>query len=62
MINYARRLFTSIATSNLHNIYAPAIANRIFLFFLFQYANIRIGPVVKRDVMKASTMLVHDSQ
>lgn len=28
----------------------------------FQYANIRIGPVVKRDVMKASTMLEHDSQ
>lgn len=27
-----------------------------------QYANIRIGPVVKRDVMKASTMLEHDSQ
>lgn len=26
------------------------------------YANIRIGPVVKRDVMKASTMLEHDSQ
>uniref|UniRef100_A0A6M2DTD6 Eukaryotic translation initiation factor 5B n=1 Tax=Xenopsylla cheopis TaxID=163159 RepID=A0A6M2DTD6_XENCH len=26
------------------------------------YAGIRIGPVVKRDVMKASTMLEHDSQ
>lgn len=26
------------------------------------YANIRIGPVVKKDVMKASTMLEHDSQ
>ncbi|XP_031631192.1 eukaryotic translation initiation factor 5B [Contarinia nasturtii] len=25
------------------------------------YSNIRIGPVVKRDVMKASTMLVHDA-
>ncbi|XP_039280298.1 eukaryotic translation initiation factor 5B [Nilaparvata lugens] len=26
------------------------------------YSNIRIGPVVKKDVMKASTMLEHDSQ
>lgn len=26
------------------------------------YANIRIGPVVKKDVMKASIMLEHDSQ
>ncbi|XP_073998349.1 eukaryotic translation initiation factor 5B isoform X2 [Rhodnius prolixus] len=26
------------------------------------YANIRIGPVVKKDVVKASTMLEHDSQ
>uniref|UniRef100_A0A6B2EIU5 Eukaryotic translation initiation factor 5B n=1 Tax=Phlebotomus kandelakii TaxID=1109342 RepID=A0A6B2EIU5_9DIPT len=26
------------------------------------YSGIRIGPVVKRDVMKASTMLEHDSQ
>ncbi|GLG97214.1 Translation factor GUF1 homolog, mitochondrial [Gryllus bimaculatus] len=26
------------------------------------YANIRIGPVVKKDVMKASTMLEHESQ
>jgi hypothetical protein len=29
---------------------------------LFQYSNIRIGPVVKKDVMKASTMLEHESQ
>ena len=27
-----------------------------------QYSAIRIGPVVKRDVMKASAMLEHDSQ
>ncbi|ODM99391.1 Eukaryotic translation initiation factor 5B [Orchesella cincta] len=26
------------------------------------YSGIRIGPVVKRDVMKASVMLEHDSQ
>nr|CAD7256844.1 unnamed protein product [Timema shepardi] len=26
------------------------------------YSNIRIGPVVKKDVMKASTMLEHESQ
>lgn len=31
-------------------------------FFLLQYAGIRIGPVVKKDVMKASIMLEHDSQ
>ena len=29
---------------------------------LSQYANIRIGPVVKKDVMKASTMLEHNAQ
>uniref|UniRef100_A0A1B0BIK7 Uncharacterized protein n=1 Tax=Glossina palpalis gambiensis TaxID=67801 RepID=A0A1B0BIK7_9MUSC len=28
----------------------------------FQYSSIRIGPVVKRDVMKASTMLEHEPQ
>ncbi|KAK0079716.1 hypothetical protein PV326_008583 [Microctonus aethiopoides] len=28
----------------------------------FRYAGIRIGPVVKKDVMKASIMLEHDSQ
>lgn len=28
----------------------------------FQYSAIRIGPVVKRDVMKASAMLEHESQ
>lgn len=28
----------------------------------FQYAGIRIGPVVKRDVMKASIMLEHQSE
>lgn len=33
----------------------------LFIFFL-QYSAIRIGPVVKRDVMKASAMLEHDSQ
>lgn len=32
------------------------------LFLLLQYAGIRIGPVVKKDVMKASIMLEHDSQ
>ena len=26
------------------------------------YSNIRIGPVVKKDVMKASIMLEHDAQ
>lgn len=30
--------------------------------FLLQYSGIRIGPVVKKDVMKASIMLEHDSQ
>ncbi|KAF7406338.1 hypothetical protein HZH68_005707 [Vespula germanica] len=29
---------------------------------LIQYSGIRIGPVVKKDVMKASIMLEHDSQ
>lgn len=29
---------------------------------LFQYAGINIGPVHKKDVMKASTMLEHDLQ
>ncbi|KAL1115954.1 hypothetical protein AAG570_005449 [Ranatra chinensis] len=29
---------------------------------MFQYSGLRIGPVVKKDVMKASTMLEHDSQ
>lgn len=33
-----------------------------FRFFCAQYAGIRIGPVVKKDVMKASIMLEHDSQ
>jgi hypothetical protein len=28
----------------------------------FQYAGIRIGPVVRRDVMKASIMLEHKSE
>lgn len=37
------------------------LTERIF-FFLLQYAGIRIGPVVKKDVMKASIMLEHDSQ
>jgi len=32
-----------------------------FIYF-FQYSAIRIGPVVKRDVMKASTMLEHEAQ
>lgn len=31
-------------------------------FNSLQYAGIRIGPVVKRDVMKASTMLEHDKK
>lgn len=30
--------------------------------FSLQYAGIRIGPVVKRDVMKASIMLEHQSE
>lgn len=34
----------------------------IYLFYLFQYAGINIGPVHKKDVMKASTMLEHDPQ
>lgn len=29
---------------------------------ILQYAGINIGPVHKRDVMKASVMLEHDSQ
>ena len=29
---------------------------------LLQYCGINIGPVHKKDVMKASTMLEHDSQ
>lgn len=34
----------------------------IGFFFCSQYSGIRIGPVVKKDVMKASIMLEHDSQ
>ena len=30
--------------------------------FVFQYCGVNIGPVHKRDVMKASVMLEHDSQ
>ena len=30
--------------------------------FHFQYSGVNIGPVHKRDVMKASVMLEHDSQ
>lgn len=30
--------------------------------FVFQYAGINIGPVHKKDIMKASIMLEHDSQ
>ena len=30
--------------------------------FQFQYCGVNIGPVHKRDVMKASVMLEHDSQ
>ena len=33
-----------------------------FFFFFVQYAGINIGPVHKRDVMKASAMLEHDNQ
>ena len=29
---------------------------------LFQYAGINIGPVHKKDIMKASIMLEHDPQ
>ena len=31
-------------------------------YFHFQYCGVNIGPVHKRDVMKASVMLEHDSQ
>jgi translation initiation factor 5B len=27
---------------------------------IFQYAGVKVGPVVKRDVMKASVMLEHE--
>lgn len=45
----------------------PVSATDIFewLFtvgFCFQYSGISIGPVHKKDVMKASVMLEHDSQ
>ena len=33
-----------------------------FFDFHFQYCGVNIGPVHKRDVMKASVMLEHDSQ
>jgi translation initiation factor 5B len=33
----------------------------IFIYFL-QYCGINIGPVHKKDITKASTMLEHDSQ
>lgn len=39
-----------------------SFSNKLFRFFQFQYSGIRIGPVVKRDVMKASTMLEHENQ
>lgn len=32
------------------------------IFLLFQYAGINIGPVHKKDIMKASIMLEHDAQ
>ena len=36
-------------------------SNLIFdIEFLFQYAGVKIGPVVKKDVMKASVMLEHE--
>ncbi|CAG2058804.1 unnamed protein product, partial [Timema podura] len=38
------------------------VVNESVLLCLLQYSNIRIGPVVKKDVMKASTMLEHESQ
>ena len=31
-------------------------------FYCFQYAGVKIGPVVKRDVMKASVMLEHEEK
>ena len=34
----------------------------VLLLFPFQYSGIRIGPVVKKDVMRASAMLEHDSK
>lgn len=40
--------------------------SQLFMFsrlpLSLQYAGIRIGPVVKRDVMKASIMLEHQSE
>ena len=39
-----------------------ALTSSYFCVCLLQYSNIRIGPVVKKDVMKASTMLEHESQ
>lgn len=38
------------------------LSNQFVCLFVFQYSGIRIGPVVKKDVMKASIMLEHDSQ
>ena len=34
----------------------------LLVSFDFQYAGINIGPVHKKDIMRASVMLEHDSQ
>ena len=39
-----------------------ARVNNCFVLFFTQYAGVNIGPVHKKDVMKASVMLEHDSQ
>ena len=36
--------------------------NRAFSTFISQYSGVNIGPVHKKDIMKCSTMLEHDSQ
>ena len=35
---------------------------RPFFVFVSQYSGVNIGPVHKKDIMKCSTMLEHDSQ
>ena len=35
---------------------------KITTYFKLQYAGVKIGPVVKRDVMKASVMLEHETK
>lgn len=42
--------------SRLTTLYYALVIN----FATFQYAGVKVGPVVKRDVMKASVMLEHE--